>query len=69
VIFKSPLAYHDLDKNTISADEGIMEAFKYNPDNTSPIEKFSYKKIVFEVHYDSRIRVFKATEMRKLKNK
>jgi len=54
-ILKSPLAYHDLDKNIINGDEGVMETFKYDSEDTSPDEKFSYKKFVFQLNKDKNI--------------
>lgn len=51
-ILKSPLAYHDLDKNVISGDEGVMETFKYESEDTDPVEIISYKKIVFQLNKD-----------------
>lgn len=65
LILKSPLAYHDLDKNTISGDLGVMETFKYNSEDTSPIKRSSYKKFIFEVQKDSRIKIFKAAELKR----
>ena len=70
LIFKSPLAYHDLDKNTISGDVGVMETFKYNSKDANPIARSSFKKFIFEVNNDERrIRIFKAEEMRAVKTK
>jgi len=64
LILKSPLAYHDLDKNTISADIGVMETFKYNSEDTSPIAITSITEFIFEVHKDERIQIFKAAELK-----
>lgn len=56
MILKSPLAYHDLNKNTISGDEGNLEIFKYDSEDISPTEKRSFKEFIFELHQDKRIR-------------
>lgn len=59
VILKSPLAYHDLNKNTIRADEGIVETYQYNAEDTSPISNYSFKK--FELHEDPETKIFRIT--------
>ncbi|MGV8096911.1 MAG: M56 family metallopeptidase [Mangrovibacterium sp.] len=64
MILKSPLAYHDLDKNTISADEGVVETFKDN----SPSMIISYKKFIFKLQKDKSI-AMTAKEMRAEKKK
>lgn len=63
-ILKSPSAYHDLDKNTISGGEGVVETFKYDSEDTSPIEKSTYKKFIFELQKDKRIKIVKAEEFK-----
>lgn len=59
LILKSPLAYHDLNKNTISADEGVMETYRYDSEDTSPITKYYFKK--FELQKDPKTKIFKVT--------
>ena len=44
-IIKSPLAYHDLDKNIIEAEEGTIETFNFNSEDINPIEKVFFKKV------------------------
>lgn len=43
-IIKSPLAYHDLDKNIIEAEEGTIETFNFNSEDILPTEKIYFKK-------------------------
>jgi len=64
-ILKSPLAYHDLDKNTIRGDEGIVETFKYNSKDNSPIDKTTYTKFIFELNGDNKIRLTNAHEIKR----
>jgi len=68
-ILKSPLAYHDLDKNTISADEGVVETFKYDSKNNSPIEITSFTKFVFNLQKDKSAVIKNAKEIRRIKSK
>jgi hypothetical protein len=51
-ILKSPLAYHDLDKKIISGDEGVMEVYKLDSEGSSPNEKHTFKKFVFQLSTD-----------------
>lgn len=66
MILKSPLAYHDLDKNTISGDEGVMERFKYDSEDASPIQNLTnyLKKFVFELHKDKKVYLINAAEIK-----
>lgn len=68
-ILKSPLAYHDLDKNTISGDEGVVETFKYNTKGTSPIMNLSYKKFIIELRKDNRNYIVEAKEISVVKTR
>ena len=49
-ILKSPLAYHDLEKNIIKGDEGVMETYKSESEDTIPSEKHSFKKFILEIN-------------------
>ena len=44
-IIKSPLAYHDLNKNIIEAEEGTIETFSFNSEDINPNEKVFFKKV------------------------
>jgi hypothetical protein len=48
-ILKSPLAYHDLDKNIITCDKGTMDTFKIKSEDTEPIEKRSFEKLKLQI--------------------
>jgi len=52
VIIKSPLAYHNLDKNTIEGDEGTMETFKINSGDAKPFAKHQFKKFIYQLNGD-----------------
>ena len=47
IILKSPLAYHDLDKNTIEGDVGTYETFLFKDKDIKPIENFNITKFKF----------------------
>ena len=48
-ILKSPLAFHDLDKNIISCDDGIIETFSFNSNNIKPLHKKIFKKLILKI--------------------
>jgi len=48
-ILKSPLAFHDLDKNIISCDDGILETFSFNSNNIKPLHKKIFKKLILKI--------------------
>ena len=48
-ILKSPLAFHDLDKNIISCDDGIIETFSLNSNNIKPLHKKIFKKLILKI--------------------
>ncbi len=48
-ILKSPLAYHDLDKNIITCDKGTMETYKLKSEDTEPFEKQSFEKVTLKI--------------------
>jgi len=53
-ILKSPLAYHDLDKNIISCDEATVEVFKYKPDETVDAQSIiSGKNLEYQLNKNS----------------
>jgi beta-lactamase regulating signal transducer with metallopeptidase domain len=47
-ILKSPLAYHDLDKNTISGDDGIMETYNLKSEDIKPAETLHMKNFIVQ---------------------
>jgi hypothetical protein len=49
-ILKSPLAYHDLDKNIITCDKGTMETFKIKSEDTESFEKQSFEKLKLQIN-------------------
>jgi len=49
-ILKSPLAYHDLDKNIITCDKGTLETFKIKSEDTESFEKRSFKKLELQIN-------------------
>ena len=48
-IIKSPLAYHDLDKNIIKGDEGIMERYDLKSEDTKAIKTYSFKDFAISI--------------------
>jgi len=48
-ILKSPLAYHDLDKNIITCDKGTMETYKIKSEDTESFEKRSFDKLKLQI--------------------
>jgi len=52
-IIKSPLAYHDLDKNLISGDTGIMERYNLKSEEIKSINTLHFKDFMIRVGNDS----------------
>jgi beta-lactamase regulating signal transducer with metallopeptidase domain len=49
IIIKSPLAYHDLDKNTIKAEVGTFETYRYKSKGTKPFETITFKSLNYQI--------------------
>lgn len=64
-ILKSPLAYHDLNENTIHGDECVVETFKYNSADNSPIDRTTFKKFIFDFDEGKRIKITYTQEMKR----
>jgi hypothetical protein len=47
-ILKSPLAYHDLDKNTIKGSDGIMETYNLKSKDIKPISTLHMKNFIVQ---------------------
>jgi hypothetical protein len=47
-ILKSPLAYHDLDKNRITGDDGIIERYNPKSEDIKPIESLHLKNFIIQ---------------------
>jgi hypothetical protein len=48
-IIKSPLAYHDLDKNTIKGDDGIIEMYNLNSEHIKPTQTLHFKNFIVQL--------------------
>ena len=49
IIIKSPLAYHDLDKSTIKAEDGILEKYHSKSKDTHPFETYSFNSLSYQI--------------------
>ena len=47
-IIKSPLAYHDLDKNIIKGDDGIIEMYNINSEHIKPTQTLHFKNFIIQ---------------------
>lgn len=48
-IIRSPIAYHDLDKNIIEAEEGIMESYSLKSKDIKPLSAFSFAYLKYQL--------------------
>jgi bla regulator protein blaR1 len=48
-ILKSPLAYHDLDKNTIKGEDGIMETYNLKSGDIKPTQTLHFKNFIVQL--------------------
>ena len=60
-IIKSPLAYHDLDKNTIKGDDGIIEMYNLKSKDIKPTQTLHFKNFIFQ--FGGTKLIFEAEEM------
>jgi len=60
-ILKSPLAYHDLDKNTVKGDDGIIEMYNLKSGDIKPTQTLYFKN--FTVHFGRSKLKIEAEEM------
>jgi hypothetical protein len=49
IIIKSPIAYHDLDKKTIRAENGTYEAYLFKSEYTNPSETMTFKNLNYQI--------------------
>jgi phosphate/sulfate permease len=47
-IIKSPLVYHDLDKNTIKGDDGIIEMYNLKSGDIKPTQTLHFKNFIIQ---------------------
>jgi hypothetical protein len=47
-IIKSPLAYHDLDKNTIKGEVGIIEMYNLKSGDIKPTQTLHFKNFIIQ---------------------
>jgi hypothetical protein len=47
-ILQSPLVYHDLDKNTVKGDDGIMEMYNPKSEDLKPTQTLHFKDFIIQ---------------------